>query len=356
MTIYELPLFELFTRLRQADLPLGINEYILLLQALEAGFGVPDLEALARLCRTLWIKSDEERKLFDRHFEQIVVGNSNTKDAFRRYNELHRSKESAMNYSENTAKDTLDAEKKFVQAVLHHIASEDELPYNHFGRSDEYFPVTRRQMKQSWRHLRLPIREGPSIELDIARTVDEIGRQGLLLEPIFMPRRINRAELFLLIDQGGSMVPFHALSHRLTQTALRDGRLNNASVYYFRNSPIEHLFLDPFYEEDEPVLNVLHRLHHARTTVLIFSDAGAARGRFSQERYLITKAFLDQLRPAARYIVWLNPMPPVRWHGTTAEKIAQLIPMFDISRGGLDNAIGVLRGRFKPLTRAKAYL
>jgi uncharacterized protein with von Willebrand factor type A (vWA) domain len=30
----------------------------------------------------------------------------------------------------------------------------------------DYFPVTRRQMKQSWRYLRRPVREGPLEELD----------------------------------------------------------------------------------------------------------------------------------------------------------------------------------------------
>ncbi|MCY7276542.1 MAG: hypothetical protein LH702_23110, partial [Phormidesmis sp. CAN_BIN44] len=68
----ELPLLELFTRLREAGLPLGINEYQLVLRSLQAGFGVRDREALAKLCRTLWIKSPEEERLFNHHFEQII--------------------------------------------------------------------------------------------------------------------------------------------------------------------------------------------------------------------------------------------------------------------------------------------
>ena len=56
--------------------------------------------------------------------------------------------------------------------------------------------------------------------------------------------RVNKAELLLLIDQDGSMIPFHALSHRLAETALRGGLLGKAGIYYFHNCPIEHLYHD----------------------------------------------------------------------------------------------------------------
>lgn len=154
-----LPLLDLFTRLREAGLPLGIGEYQLLLRALGGGFGVSDRADLKRLCQTLWIKSRE------------------------------------------------------------------------------YFPVTRRQMKQNWRYLRRPVREGIPTELDIEATVNQIGQQGVLLEPVLLPPRINQSELLLLIDQDGSMVPFHSLSRRLAETAVRGGRLGKAGIYYFHNCP-----------------------------------------------------------------------------------------------------------------------
>ncbi|MEH2424057.1 MAG: hypothetical protein V7K48_25065, partial [Nostoc sp.] len=73
MTTDELPLIELFTRLRQAGLPLGMNEYQLVLQALQSGFGLPNREALAQLCCTLWIKSAEDKLLFNYHFEEVMA-------------------------------------------------------------------------------------------------------------------------------------------------------------------------------------------------------------------------------------------------------------------------------------------
>jgi uncharacterized protein with von Willebrand factor type A (vWA) domain len=73
--------------------------------------------------------------------------------------------------------------------------------------------------------------------------------------------------------------------------------------------------------------------------VLIFSDAGAARGGYSEERYELTKEFLTKLKQKVRYIAWLNPMPHSRWNKTTAGEIARLLPMFEVSRPGVQDAI-----------------
>ena len=68
----DLPLLELFTKLREAGLPLGIDEYKLVLQAMQAGFGINDQAALKRLCQTLWIKSAEDKQLFESYFEEVM--------------------------------------------------------------------------------------------------------------------------------------------------------------------------------------------------------------------------------------------------------------------------------------------
>ena len=72
MSTQGLPLLELFIQLHKAGLPLGIDEYQLVLHALQAGFGISDRDALKRLCRTLWVKSADDDHLFDYHFEQLM--------------------------------------------------------------------------------------------------------------------------------------------------------------------------------------------------------------------------------------------------------------------------------------------
>ncbi len=143
------------------------------------------------------------------------------------------------------------------------------------------------------------------------------------------------------------MVPFHRLSHRLAETSQQAGRLGKASIYYFHNCPLEYLYHDPNHQEAELITHILPRLDAKWTVALIFSDAGALRGGFSHKRIKLTAAFLEQLRQQVRYLAWLNPLPHSRWAGTTAAEIARLVPMIELSRQGVQQAIDVLRGYSK---------
>lgn len=442
MNTNELPLQELFTKLREAGLPLGIDEYQLVLRSLQAGFGVADKAALKRLCQTLWAKSAEEKSILDYHFEQVMVNDAagvasetdnQTINKFRivplvilgilaggiifgvRVSHKPRTTQtistptpiatatpepqppqqpatepdlantqpeqptqpvepiprtmqpnfaiwmilfltattceylvyrwithwlskrkpkpnSSASAPPETSKDEVQVVKSVLQGSSKHWSS-------------EFFPVTQRQMKQMWRYLRRPVREGKATELDVEATVNHIGHEGMLLEPVLIPPRVNRAELLLLIDQDGSMVPFHALSQRLAETALRGGRLGRTGIYYFHNCPVEYLYRDSYHQQGELVSHILNHVCSGRTAVLIFSDAGTARGGNSQERYQLTQEFLINLKQRVRYIAWLNPMPKNRWFGTTAGEISSLVPMFEVSRTGLQDAISILSGR-----------
>ncbi|MBD2592835.1 hypothetical protein H6G74_00635 [Nostoc spongiaeforme FACHB-130] len=357
----ELPLLELFTRLREAGLPLGIDEYHLVLKALQAGFGTADEEALAEMCCILWVKSSDEEHLFKYHFEQVMTKRHDFKPAV--VNEKTRDQTTVASDSKVPKVETKDEppellnttsasselmqvedEMQVAEAVQITAQNSEDIVINRFTQTDEYFPVTRRQMKQSWRHLRRFIRQGLPTELDIEATIEQVGQLGILLEPLLVPRRINKTELFLLIDHRGSMVPFHALSQRLAETAVRGGRLGKASIYYFHNCPTNYLYHDHTRQQAQTVTDFLAQLRE-HSAILIFSDGGAARGGFSLERLELTEKFLDKLKQRVRYIAWLNPMSTERWFGTTAEEIALLVPMFEVSRQGFDRAIDVLRGR-----------
>ncbi|WP_051056159.1 VWA domain-containing protein [Cylindrospermum stagnale] len=126
--------------------------------------------------------------------------------------------------------------------------------------------------------------------------------------------------------------------------SLKVARLGKADIYYFHNCPTRYLYRDPTRQKAEAVADFLMQLRPERSAVLIFSDGGAARGGFSGERWESTVKFIDKLKQRVRHIAWLNPMSTERWDGTTAGEIARLVPMFEISRQGLDNAIAILRG------------
>ncbi|MEL7357927.1 MAG: hypothetical protein AAFN40_15325 [Cyanobacteria bacterium J06560_6] len=235
-------------------------------------------------------------------------------------------------------------EVQVAQAIHQGSTRDSELPFNSFTQTSEYFPITSRQMKQSWRYLRRLIREGPLVELDVDATVSQVSREGMLLQPLLRARRVNRNELLLLVDQDGSMVPFHSLSQRLASTAINGGRLSKTGIYYFHNCPSDCVYHDPYLQDAVPVSEVLAQVHAEYTGVLIFSDAGAARGAFNRQRLTLTRDFLAQMQGQLKYVAWINPMPRDRWTGTAAE-IARHIPMFELSRQDLTQAIDVLRGK-----------
>ncbi|MDJ0676826.1 MAG: Calx-beta domain-containing protein [Calothrix sp. MO_167.B42] len=228
------------------------------------------------------------------------------------------------------------------------VAKAIKQPDNYLGETfpmiAKDIPVTYRQIKQGWRYLRNLVREGAPTELDIEATIQQIGNQGFLLKPVLTPRRINKVELLLLIDQDGSMVPFHHLSQAIINTASQGGRFHKVRVYYFHNCPNDYLYEDPYHLEAVPVEDCLSQLPKTRVVCLIFSDAGAARGGFNSKRRRLTKFFIKELKQYVHHIAWLNPVPRQRWEYSTAGEIANLVPMFEVNRQEVYQAIDILRG------------
>ena len=67
-------LYDLFTAARQRlGLPIGMEEYFLLLRALRLGKGIADREALRQLCETLWIKNERQRRAFRHLYEEQIA-------------------------------------------------------------------------------------------------------------------------------------------------------------------------------------------------------------------------------------------------------------------------------------------
>jgi uncharacterized protein with von Willebrand factor type A (vWA) domain len=392
MKLDQLPLIEIFNSLRQRHgFPLGIEEYLVVVRSLQAGFGQSSREQLEQLCCTLWAKSPEESRLIRRLFEQmwmqvknyiphelesegletLIAEPSISKSPESLPPQFETSSERQTSNEEMSPSElpdepppnleespslTLEMDEP-VQVVKAVRSSQCDSAFKrpYYSLLTEYFPVTKRQMKQSWRYLRRLVREGVPTELDVEGTVKKMGREGILLEPVLMPQRFNRTDLVLMIDQEGSMVPFHALSRQLLETAERGGRLRQTRVFYFHDYVNEYLYRHPALLNAQPFDEVLAEVGE-RAVVMIVSDGGAARGNFDSERVKQTLAWIEQLQQSVRYVAWLNPMPSESWLHTTAAEIAGILPMFEMSRLGMNKAISVLRGRYVACERMYEWL
>ncbi|MCP4368365.1 MAG: VWA domain-containing protein [Deltaproteobacteria bacterium] len=206
------------------------------------------------------------------------------------------------------------------------------------------FPLGRREMAEAWRHLRRLQRTGRAEELDVEGTIHSICQTGFFLEPVLQPLRRNQAKLVLLIDQRGSMAPFVPIIRTLVESILRGGLLGKVNIYYFHDCPGKVLYTRQSLTGAIPLEEVLSN-QVKDNSILIVSDAGAARGYYDEQRLNTTRRFLKNLHTYTYLYAWLNPIPSKRWQSTTAGIIAQLVPMFSLDRDGLNDAINILRGQ-----------
>lgn len=340
----------------EAGLPLTIDQYHMLLQALEGGFGISSPDDLEQVCRLLWIKSISSPQVerFEAYFEQYFKENSQN---LAPQTEKQKSKGSktptstdktSINSLPNSPTTSATPDSKsanspqIATAMRGKLLPEKSFKKGNYQLTLRDFPVNERQIQQNWHYLRRAIQEGALSEIDIEATVERISQEGVFLEPVLVPSHVNRVEMLLLIDDSNSMIPFRLLSQKIVAT-LQASRLGKADTYYFRNSPRDYLYLYPHRPDATKINEVLPKLHCNRTVVLIISDAGAARGGINRDRIKLTADFLEQFTPYVRHFAWLNPIPSQRWQYTSAEVISQLVPMFELDYQGFKAAMRLLK-------------
>lgn len=341
-------LTQLYPRLRQSGFNLGVSELLAALHAVDGGWGTADLDELAEVTRLLWCKSAKDEAEFSLIWETVLPISTSAKPdlpgtAPRPELPPPSTKaESAPSLPPPDPSSLVELPQSELAAFPIQVpfipARTEGGPTIH-----TYWPISRRFMVYAWRYLRRPVPDGPTDVLDVATTVEQAARQGFFLAPVYRRRERNYAHLILLIDQGGSMAPLHRFTRDLVETAQYDSNLETVESFYFHNIPADNLYYDPHLTQPVPLFQVLDHCI-SDTSLLVVSDAGAARGRRRLERIQATARFLAQLKARTSLLAWLNPMPRVRWGNTSAQFIATLVRMFSMDLDGFSNAIDVLRG------------
>ena len=370
-------LWQLFQRLRRRGFAIGPTDYEALRQALRAGFGWTSREALRDLCNSLWAKSQREQETLTALFEQLAPDPDD-------WHYSLENDESSADGTESPKSEPPGLESKAPNKTIPRTESRGGLPSISLADVKvskrpfvfvPQFPLTYREVAQTWRRLRRPVRFGAPVELDIEGTIARRSRLGVATTVVLQPRRRNMARLLLLVDRQGSMDPFHCFCDEVCTAIQQAGRLEETALYYFHNVPAEgadeqvletltgHLFpaLDPILPQiqplvegcpytdpdllsPEPLIDVLQS-YAAGAAVVLVSDAGAARNRYRISRLLDTIAFMKALRSYTSHYVWLNPLPKRYWLNNTAAQIARHVPMFPLEREGIQRAVNVLRGQ-----------
>jgi uncharacterized protein len=395
MTTIETPpltsiIWELFQKLRRRGFTIGIEEYQALQHSLRIGFGWQSREEFIKLCNSLWSKSLQERKTLSALFEQLLPNGDEwvysvtiEKDIPDRSIKTGAKSDSRpIDPDLPIEPDSNPEEEDELNSPLK-TKSLTQLPEIDLDKSYlanrkfvlvPEFPLSYREVAQTWRRLQKLIRMGAVTELDLEATIDRRCRSGVPTPVVMRPRRRNIARLLLLVDRQGSMAPFHRFGEEVCRAIQQSGRLGETSIYYFHNVPVEgaddrvleplagQLFpaLDPILGQIEPLkdgyvytdpdllspksFSEVLESDAVGASVVILSDAGAARRQYRVSRLLDTIACMKAIRTYSPNYVWLNPLAPEYWRNNTAGQIARHIPMFPLDRQGLERAVSILQG------------
>jgi hypothetical protein len=358
-------LYPVFNYLRRNGVPLGVDEYVVAVELLRNGQWIDDYDQLKRLCRLLWTRSTSDQELLEVAFAELLDPTWSAVASDSSVDELPPPLKSSPGPADTgPASPPSDDGPKPREEVTRerHIEHDTLVEGPNFGATIAPFelrdaglhpisclltpryPLTVREMAAGWRQFRTPVRAGPPVELDVEGTLRQLARTGLLLEPKFLPRRLNRARVVLLIDRRGSMTPFEPLVEDLVSSAARSGLLGGMRSYYFHDVPEGFVFEDKGLYQALDLEELLSGSLRDES-VLIVSDAGAARGYYDERRVHASREFLKQLADVTHRFAWLNPVPRARWKNTSAHELVAEAAMFPLDRDGLHDAICILRGQ-----------
>ncbi|MDO4305112.1 MAG: VWA containing CoxE family protein [Bacillota bacterium] len=190
----------------------------------------------------------------------------------------------------------------------------------------------------------------PKTELDIDETIDKTCNNGGCLQIVMGKPRKNAVKLLLLMDSGGTMIPFSSLLNELFQAVHKSNHYKDVKTYYFHNCIYSKLYKTPECENGEWIdTEWMFRNLDSDYKVIVVGDAAMA----PEELYSATGNYrgpngglsgwewLLLLKRHYKKVVWLNPkMAPGHAPWREAETaIKGLFPMYKLTVDGLNQAM-----------------
>ena len=395
---------EFFYTLREAGVPVAIQEWMMLMRALTMGQHSSSLLSFYNLSRACLVKSETYFDAFDRAFAQVFHG---VEGQLTISDELQKWLEDPKNFKELTDEERAALEmltsdelmRRYLEILEEQTERHDggdkwvgtggRSPFGHSGEhptgirvggfsknrsamkvaEDRRYKNYRtdltmdlRQTKVALKRLRQLTRTGPQSELDLDETIDKTCKNAGEIDFVFRAERRNNVRLILLMDVGGTMEPFFRPVSRLL-TALHEERgLREFHPFYFHNCVYETVYEDALLFQDSaiPTADLLRR-YDERWKLVIVGDAAmhphelvGARGNINPRLETETAGieWLYKLQDHFHRTAWVNPEPPDRWTRTqSANAIRKIFPMFHLSVDGIESAVSALIGS-RPIAAA----
>ncbi len=380
---------DFFYTLRRHKIPVALTEWRVLMQALSMGFAQASLARFYTLARALLVKDVSYYDAYDLAFKEAFHGIT-TPDAIideilawlqdpHMLEHLTPEQLAWLQQLDLEALRALFAQRLREQQERHDrgnrmIGTGGTSPFGHHGMhpkgmrvggeggqhsavqvaEERYYENYRRdrtldirQIQVALKKLRNLKRLGAEEELDLEETIDQTCRNGGEIELIFCPPRQNNAKVLLLMDAGGSMMPYTTLVEGLFSAAHKATHFKDFQYYYFHNCIYEQLYSDMRMNKKVATSSLLHILD-ADYKVILVGDAYMAPEElidpggalyYYHHNTMPGMTWLRRIQEHFRACIWLNPMPEGQWNRTTINLVRQVFPMYELTLDGLERGI-----------------
>lgn len=190
----------------------------------------------------------------------------------------------------------------------------------------------------------------PKTELDIDQTIDKTCNNGGCLQIVMEKPRKNAVKLLLLMDSGGTMIPYSTLLTELFQSVHKSNHYKDVKTYFFHNCIYSHLYKTPECENGDWIETewMFRNLDSDYKVIIVgdaamapeelYSDSGNYRG---PNGGLSGYEWLLLMKKHYKKIVWMNPkMAPGRAPWREAETaVKDIFPMYKLTVKGLNDGM-----------------
>jgi len=385
-----------FTELRQAQVPVTLKEYLVLMEALDKVVIDRKVEDFYYLARTTLVKDERNLDKFDKVFGEVFrgyerLGQAAPSDIPAEW--LKRLSDRFLTDEDKALIEELGGFDKLMEMLAEQMKAARELGEDDeqgkgqgMGRgggspmgADGYHPegvrigqqksrqgraikvwdkreyknlddtveLGTRNIKVALRRLRKWVRDGAAEELDMAGTIKGTAEKGYL-DVQMRPERRNKISVLLFLDIGGSMDSYIKVCEELFSAARAE--FKNMEFYYFHNCLYESVWKDNRRRQTEkiPTYDVLHKFPRDYKVIFV-GDAtmspyeitypGGSVEHWNEEAGAV---WLQRVRDTWEHTVWLNPTPQRQWNYTQSIGVIREVVadrMFPLTLEGLDEAM-----------------
>ena len=388
---------DFFLILKNNKIPVSIQEYLTLLEALDKEVIEYNVDDFYFLSRTILVKSEEHLDLFDQlfgaYFKGIETINSeefmNIPEEWLRKNSVRlmspedMEKIKAMGGLDKLLeriKELLKEQKERHEGGGKWIGTGGTSPFGAYGYNPEGIRIGQdesrhrravkvwdkrtfknlrddveletRNMKMALKRLRVLSREGVAEEIDLDKTITKTSKNGGMLEIEMVPQKKNTVKVVLLLDIGGSMDDHIELCSQLFSAAKFE--FKHLEFFYFHNCLYEYLWKNNVrrWEERVNTYDILNTFNSDYKVILI-GDASMSpyeilfkQGAVEHYNEEAGKVWLERLKKQFEAVVWLNPVPKEEWkYVQSIEMIRNIVEnkMFPLTIKGIEEAIVALK-------------